>query len=111
MFYLLHITDCLLDRTAVALRVFNVADGSAYKYQVFADDVNVSTSTPRHEMAPLALPHNERDQDYFVAPAQEWIFGTRFDLDPKVVRQFQVHQGVSGYVSAKTRAITSYPGA
>jgi hypothetical protein len=77
-----------LEFTAISLRVFNVASDSMYKYKVFAGDVNVARPKP------IGI-----DQDYFVAPSQEWVYGTRFADDPRTVRQFQVLQGNSGCVS------------
>jgi hypothetical protein len=85
------------ERTAVALRVFNVAQDSMYKYRVFAGEVNVAR--PRSNGADIPTsPCDVLDQDYFVAPIQEWVYGTRFADDPRVVRQFQVLRGSSGYV-------------
>ncbi|KAG8156476.1 hypothetical protein KVR01_013580 [Diaporthe batatas] len=72
--------------TAVSLRVFNVASDSMYKYQVFAGGVNVARPTP------IGI-----RQDYFVAPAHEWVYGTRFASDPCIVRQFQLLKGKSGF--------------
>ena len=90
-----------LERTAVALRVFNVARDSMYKYKVFAGDVNLAT--PRAELvSTLTSPQEDSDQDYFVAPTQEWVYGTRFADEPRTVRQFQVLRGNSGYVGVVT---------
>lgn len=89
------------EQTALSLRLFNVAQNSAYKYKVFAGDVNVAAPRTK-DVRSLASPYDESDQDYFVSPTQEWVHGIRFAHDPRVVRQFQVLKGDSGYVGIVT---------
>lgn len=75
--------------------MFNVAHESMYKYRVFAGGVNVAKPRLKGVEIPTS-PYDESDQDYFVASAQEWVYGTRFADDPRSAaipspsRQFRV---------------------
>jgi hypothetical protein len=83
------------DRTALALRVFKVAENLTYKFKVIAGGVNVASPSSYGVEHP-AVSTSQEEQDYFVAPTQEWVFGTRCGRNPEIVRQFQVHEGNSG---------------